>query len=299
MYKINNYMSHDNSKKVIIFSDLDGSLLDSSYSFVPALDAIRLVYKCRIPLVLCSSKTRAEIEKIRDEMGDTDPFISENGGGIFIPGGYFASIPHTTGVEIFRNGEYTVIKLGATYRRLREALSKLKESGFNVTGFGDMSPREVGALTGLDIDSAERAKKREFDEPFVFSGTGSEKSRMIKMIHNMGLQYTEGEYCHILGGSDKGRAVRILKEIYRYEYGEIITIALGDGLNDVSMLREVDIPVLIKKSDGSYDSRVKVRGLRRAEGIGPEGWGRAVKRLLNHLKLSCSEGNMPSSTSLL
>jgi mannosyl-3-phosphoglycerate phosphatase len=162
-----------------------------------------------------------------------------------------------------------------------------------------MSPEEVSNLTGLNISDAKRAKKREFDEPFVFKGTRIEELKMIKMIHDMGFEYTQGEYYHLMGRSDKGRAVRILKDLFRNEYGDIITIALGDGLNDLSMLKEADYPVLIKKPDGSYDLRIRFKGLRKAGGTGPQGWNRAVKRLLNHLKLSSSEGKSPRSTSSL
>ena len=79
-------------KKTVVFSDLDGTLLDeSSYSFKDALPAVRLLQLRAIPLVLCSSKTRAEIEPCRLSLHNRHPFISENGGGIFIPPGYFSA----------------------------------------------------------------------------------------------------------------------------------------------------------------------------------------------------------------
>ena len=75
---------------IIIITDLDGTLLHPvSYSFEEAVVALEEVYKANIPVVLCSSKTKAEIEVYRRQMNNRDPFISENGGGIFIPEGYF------------------------------------------------------------------------------------------------------------------------------------------------------------------------------------------------------------------
>jgi len=77
-------------KKIIIFTDLDGTLLDnSSYSFEAALPALQLIKEKNIPLIICSSKTRKEIEHYRKKLYNLHPFISENGGGIFIPKGYF------------------------------------------------------------------------------------------------------------------------------------------------------------------------------------------------------------------
>ena len=52
-------------KKLIVFTDLDGTLLDSVYSFRKALPALKAVKEKNIPLILCSSKTRAEIEHCR------------------------------------------------------------------------------------------------------------------------------------------------------------------------------------------------------------------------------------------
>jgi len=70
----------------LIFTDLDGTLLDAeTYSWQEAGEALDLCRRHRVPVILASSKTRAEIEILRDRMMLSDPFISENGGGIFLP----------------------------------------------------------------------------------------------------------------------------------------------------------------------------------------------------------------------
>ncbi len=70
----------------LIFTDLDGTLLDhDTYGYGDALPALELVKKRNVPLVLCTSKTREETSELRDELGLSHPFITENGGGIFIP----------------------------------------------------------------------------------------------------------------------------------------------------------------------------------------------------------------------
>lgn len=50
------------SRKIIIFTDLDGTLLDVVYSYHAANEALHSIREQDIPLVICSSKTRAEIE---------------------------------------------------------------------------------------------------------------------------------------------------------------------------------------------------------------------------------------------
>ncbi|MDP2876998.1 MAG: HAD-IIB family hydrolase, partial [Holophaga sp.] len=64
----------------ILFTDLDGTLLDeSTYAFEPALPAIRALQERGIPIVFCTSKTFAETVALQEVLGITDPFIVENG----------------------------------------------------------------------------------------------------------------------------------------------------------------------------------------------------------------------------
>ncbi len=73
-------------KQILIFTDLDATLIDhDTYDFKEAQPALDLLRSRSIPVIICSSKTRAEIEVYRRRMGLSDPFIVENGGAIFIP----------------------------------------------------------------------------------------------------------------------------------------------------------------------------------------------------------------------
>lgn len=273
----------DVNRQIVVFTDLDGTLIDHErYSFKAALPALGLLREKNIPLVICSSKTRAEIEIYRERLGNTHPFVSENGGGIFIPRSYFGE-----GVqyESLEQGGYGMIPFGAPYERLRAALGELRKRGFDVTGFGDMTGEEISALTGLNEEEARLSKERDFDEPFVFSaGGGGEREGLIEAIKALGFRHTEGRLMHIMGNSDKGAAVRRLCELYLSRYGEVVTVALGDALNDLEMLGEVDYPIVVQRPDGTYDERLVHQNLRHAEGVGPEGWRLAVERLLMALK---------------
>ena len=85
---------------LVVFTDLDGTLLDhETYSYGPAQEALDLLERKRIPLILCSSKTRAEIELIQLDLRLRHPFISENGGAIFMPRAYFPFTPEGTRVS--------------------------------------------------------------------------------------------------------------------------------------------------------------------------------------------------------
>lgn len=270
------------NKRLVIFTDLDGTLLDSDYSFAKATPALSLLRKNKIPLILCSSKTRTEIEFYRKKLHNTHPFISENGGGIFIPKNYFKLKVKNLKFKVSEENEkYYIIRLGAKYIDLRKALQDLRLENFDVRGFGDMSAKEIAALTGLKINEARMAKQRDFDEPFVFMGSPGEIKKVLRRIKSMGFKYTQGRFFHILGDSDKGKAVEILKNFYRKQTGKIITIALGNSPNDIEMLKRADCPVIVQKEDGRHDRRIRLEKVIKAEGIGPEGWNKAVLRLLD------------------
>ena len=263
--------------QIIIISDLDGTLLHpGTYSFDEALPAIELIRTRSIPLILCSSKTRAEIEVYRKRLKNKDPFISENGGGIFIPEGYFM-FP----VEGDLMNGNIVKTFGKPYSEIRNTFKEVqKRTGIVARGFGDMDADEVAHLTGIQLSYAKLAKQRDFDEPFIFEEGEKRVEKFLDAIEESGLCWTQGRFYHILGNHDKGKAVKILREYYEKALGRIKTIGLGDSFNDLPLLQSVDHPVLIRKEDGSYEERIKLPGLIRAEGIGPAGWNEAVMALI-------------------
>lgn len=266
---------HRAPRQTVIFSDLDGTLLDPlRYSFDDALSALRLVAARGIPLVLCSSKTRAEILACRREMDNAHPFISENGGGIFIPQDYF---PQPAGAQAFEG--YWRITLGTPHAEVRAHFLRLGEQlGVAARGFSDMTVDEVAQLTGLSLEQAALAKQRDFDEPFVFEGAPD--AAFLRAIEKAGLNWTEGRIFHILGRHDKGRAVRLLQDLYRRERGEMDSIGLGDGFNDLPLLQSVEHPVLIRREDGGFAPNIAVAGLTKTRLPGPAGWNEAVLELL-------------------
>ena len=261
--------------KMIIITDLDGTLLhERTYSFEEATPALELIRQADIPLVLCSSKTRAELEVYRKRLDNQHPFISENGGGIYIPDGYF---PFPVEGEA-RNG-YRVVSLGLPYSEIRKRFISLRDRlQIAVRGFGDMNTGGIMELTGLPNYEASLASLREYDEPFVFAKAPDD--RLLQAIEAEGLRWTQGKIFHIMGSHHKGKAVSILRGLYERAFGAVTMMGLGDSLNDLPFLLAVDRPVLIRKNDGTHDPRINIPGLVRTNGIGPAGWNEAVTQLL-------------------
>ncbi len=266
--------------RYVLFTDLDGSLLDAStYSFDPAREALEVLRARRIPLVPVSSKTRAEIEPIRFQLEMQHPFVSENGGGVFIPKGYFPFSLDGASVH----ADYQVVEFGAPYSKLCAVLKEIEQTvGYQLRGFADMPVEEIAERTGLTQVQALLAKQREYDEPFIIEGPPTLAEQVTHEIERRELHCTKGgRFYHLIGETDKGRACRYLIDCYRRLHdGQVITLGIGDSLNDLPMLAAVDRPILVQKPDGSYDHDLQLANLIRAPGVGPVGWNRGILSVL-------------------
>jgi mannosyl-3-phosphoglycerate phosphatase len=265
----------------IVFTDLDGTLLDHfNYDFSPALPALQALRERKVPVVFCSSKTRAGMLVLRRAMENEDPFITENGGGIYIPKGYFDSP-----ISFSREADgYWVLDLGEPCHRLQAALEEIAEKeGFELRHFLQMTPSELAAETGLTLEAAERARQREFSLPFRLANQG-QLPELRASILAAGLRLTQGgRYLHITSNIDKASAIRRLLEVYR-EQGteEFRTIGLGDSLNDADMLRVTNWPIIIPNPH-SKAPLPPIEGARFADRSGPEGWCRVMLGLLEEM----------------
>lgn len=270
-------------RAMVVFTDLDGTLLDgSTYSFDAAREALDALRAHSIPIVVVSSKTRAEIEPFRSRLHNEHPFIVENGGAVFVPSNYFPFQLKAATVH----DQYHIVGLGTSYPRLRRALKEIEqELEVELRGYGDMPVEEVVIRTGLSRQEAELAKQRDYDEPFVVENEHCTLEALTQAITTRGLRWTKGDrFHHLMGVQDKGQAVRYLIECYHRQTDRhrdrLITVGIGNSLNDLPMLKAVDRPVLVQQPDGSYEQDIKLPGLILAPGPGPIGWNRAVLSLL-------------------
>ena len=229
----------------MIFSDLDGTLLDENYSFEFALTVISRLKALNVPIVLCSSKTRLEIEYFRTKLGIDAPFISENGAAILIPVGYFKLDNFCTR----QTDQYDIVELGIAYSSIRKKLERIKKTfAHEITGFGDMTAEELARDTGLTIELAELAKQREYTEPFRHNEEHEEE--LFSAIKKEDLRFTHGgKYYHLMGDHDKGKAVLLLKELYSEKFIHLKTVGVGNHANDLEMLQVVDEPFFIAKPE--------------------------------------------------
>ncbi|MEO4043899.1 HAD-IIB family hydrolase [Hoeflea sp. CAU 1731] len=260
-------------RPVIVFSDLDGTLLDhETYSFEAALPALSRLKNLYIPLVLASSKTAAEIAPLRAAMGFAHcPAIVENGAGV---------LPPDCGAD----------DAGTTHERLVAALDALPaELRSCFTGFSDWDVSEIAATTGLDRSSAERARKRSFSEPGLWTGTEAQLEAFRSRLLQSGIIIQKGGRFHTLsfGGNKADRLGEISLQFESEKGSRPFCLALGDAPNDIAMLETADCGVIIPNPGhsgipelaGEMNGRVK-----RARFPGPKGWNDSVLSCIDEIE---------------
>jgi len=259
----------------VIFTDLDGTLLDRAYSYAAARPALALMRELDVPLVFCSSKTRAEIEYWRSRLNNRHPFIIENGGALYVPRDYF---PFAIRAPVYRDG-YAVFEFGDPYGELVGALrSASLESRCEVVGFHRLSASEISKRYGMSGQEAELAKRREYDEPFEI--LGSSGAALLAAIERRKKRWLQGgRLYHVLGVNDKAHCVNLLTHFYQRAVPHVATMGLGDGPNDVGFLNSVNTPVLLRTAMAGKLVKA-VKGARLTDLEGPEGWNEAVLSLL-------------------
>lgn len=260
----------------IIFTDLDGTLLDhDTYRWDAATPALTRIRAEGWPLVLVTSKTRAEVEPLRRELGLTDPFVVENGGGVYLPD----TAPWSNVGERDALRGLRVLVLGRNYEDIRDFVTS-EGHRHGMRGFGDMDVSEIAQRTGLSHEAAKLAGARDFTEPFVLDEHAS-LSALGAAAERAGLRITTGgRFHHLMGeGQDKGRAVRRLVDAWRSGGATAtVSVALGDGQNDVPMLEAADVAILIPAEDRPLPG-VSRPDARVASARGPEGWNAALTEL--------------------
>ncbi len=266
----------ETTPKPVIFTDLDGTLLDEQYQWDAAVLALEWLRRSHIPVVFCSSKTRAEQEFFRQAMNCFHPFIVENGSAIFLPQGYF---PFGVGGKITDGYELVVLGKPATY--VRHILAKIRQqTGWELAGYADMSLAEVAQITGLPPKMAALAMQREYSETIVTRLRPEQVAHLELELAAAGLQVVSGgRFYTVTGtGADKGRAVQFLAGLYEQAYGRILTIGIGDSPNDTPMLAAVERPFLVQRPDYSWLNIPEIP-VTKVKGVGPHGWQHIIQQL--------------------
>jgi mannosyl-3-phosphoglycerate phosphatase len=268
--------------RMIIFTDLDATLIDhDTYGFEEARETLDLLRRKSIPVIICSSKTRAEIEIYRARMNLEAPFVVENGGAIFVPPATFEFLP--TG--FIQKGPYYVMELGTPYTLLCQTWQEMKaQAELKMTGFSELNVNEIAELTDLSLEEAQLAATREYSEPFVFDDIPERFQVLESLAAARGLRITRGgRFYHVMGNNDKGKAVDILIKAFSKDSADakVTSVGVGDSANDIPMLRQVNIPVVIRRKSGTWEKLDGNDAVIYSQNPGPTGWAEVIGHILS------------------
>jgi len=260
----------------MIVTDLDGTLLDHvTYSAAPARTALAAAAARQVPVILCSSKTLAEMRALVRVLGlAAAPLIVENGGAVWfppqwhVPDAQHGPPPHTAG---------HVVRLGTPAETLAPLLAPLAaQVGTTLRGFSAMDDDEVARRTGLSLSRAGLARRRRYSEPFVCDDTAVDLAALDAAAQALGARVTRGgRFFHLTGAADKGTGVALVRQRSRHAGP---ALGLGDAPNDLPLLRAVDVAVIVPRRSGLVDSSLAAAlpQARHAPAPGPVGWNAAV-----------------------
>tara|TARA_A100001015_G_scaffold179063_1_gene199043 strand:- start:460 stop:1293 length:834 start_codon:yes stop_codon:yes gene_type:complete len=270
-------------RKIIIFTDLDGSILDkNTHSLNSILPFFKRVVDSSI-VIFNSSKTFLEIHKLSTELNLKFPFIVENGSAIIIPKSSSLILPKERNIM---DNNYKKIKLGTTIKEISEFINSEVAYKFikNCRFLNSMNNNEIMALTNLSEESIINSKKREYSFPFLWNGGQKcyEEFKQLAQSKNY-LIVRGGQFYHISGNVNKGKAMDILINIYlnHMKDTKLISVAIGDSDNDLEMLNKANYAGIIKSGRKNQLKLEKNKNVYYSKYIAPLGW----QEVLNNMSL--------------
>ena len=256
-----------------VVSDVDGTLMDHSYDLTPAKETIKFLQELSIPVILCTSKTAAEVKVIRKQLNLTDPYIVENGAAI-----YGESLKKVDGEII----------LGEKYVKLEKILSRISnEVNYDLVPLNNISDKEATDLTGLKGNSLKLMRDRHWSMPFL-NPPESKNEEINSCCKRLNVEIFRGNrMSHMLSiNSNKGKAIKALKKYSNNP--NIKIIGLGDSPNDLPLLLNSDYRVVIPSPSGpNLELLEKLNGYKFTLASDPNGygWKSEINKLIKKLIL--------------
>lgn len=267
---------------LMVVTDLDGTFLDHhDYSFDAALPMLERLRADGVPVVFCSSKTRAEITLLQRRTGlGGQAFVAENGAIVVGPDGNVIAGPSAGAGPADGVGP-----AAGDLERLRAALDRIRaDLDLHFATFGGETDAVVAARTGLDVVAAAAARQREASEVLLWHAEDDDRAETFRRaLAAAGLDLVRGgRFWHVLpAGRDKGTAVRLLVADHTRRTGAVPrTIGLGDGPNDTALLDAVDLAVVVRGHGPAPGPLADDRPERvhRTTAPGPQGWAEGITR---------------------
>ncbi|TMP51044.1 haloacid dehalogenase [Pseudoalteromonas sp. S1688] len=272
-------LTSDNIGQPIIFTDLDGTLLNHRDYNTEAVDTLlqELQYS-GVPVVFNTSKTFSEVVALQQALNIKQPFIVENGSAVYIPKNYFNLRP--IGCSEYQG--YWCYSFAAPISNLWADLTHLKKDySDQYSLFSELSCEQVMHITGLNEIQAAQAQNRQYSDPLCWHGEEHKLNEFINAITVYGYDVkVGGRFIHIGKNTDKSMAQQWLVKQFTAQFTKPLSIiALGDSDNDKQMLEEADIAIIIANPESKKPVKLTHNKARYSQLPAPLGWVEEITAL--------------------
>ena len=256
--------------KILIFTDLDGSLLDrDTFKFDEIKHYLKKLLSKGIFIIPNTSKTEKEILEFNNELGSNLPYISENGSAI-------------NGLDLLNSNLPKELILS----REKNNLTKIFEKSVPINlqnkceWLSEMNKKKQSLIFGLEDEKLKMALDRKYTIPFIFDGNKNEKNKLFKIVKKNGLILQEGgRVINLTDKVNKAKALQVFVRFYKKNNKNVKTIAVGDNYNDLDMLKVSDFPCLVFNDKFTLD-QIPIDDLITTNKPSPEGWADVIKMAL-------------------
>ncbi|GAP74470.1 d-glycerate 3-kinase, plant type [Pseudoalteromonas sp. SW0106-04] len=278
IYQCDNKLATQGSAFPVVFTDLDGTLLDHhSYQCDEAKPLLNALSQAQVPVVVNSSKTAAEIHALCQALHLDLPFICENGAALYVPKGHFITPPKAAQ----QCDNYWIMPFAPPLGTLQQCISALAEQfGDSFRSFSQLSSKRLSALTGLTGEALTQAQTRHYSDPFYWQGSDKVLHQFTLAAQKLGCEVLRGgRFVHLSLGVNKGKALHYVMQMLAPQYScPLHSIALGDSHNDVAMLEAADTAIVIANSENTAPI-LKKRSALFSVHAGPRGWQETLSSL--------------------
>ena len=272
-------------RRYLIFTDLDGSLLDhENYSYGSNKKIISKIINNKNEIIFNTSKTFSECKKLLKELKLSNmPFSCENGAVLYFPKIRFNKIKNSSSFEKY----WKVRTAKLSSKNWHQFLLK-KQKKFNFLIAQDLSPKILKKYTNLDNTS--KMLNREASQIILWKDSlvNLKKFKNVLKSEKKGVLIQGSRFMQVSSVCNKRIAKKLISHAYDYQfYGTYSknTIALGDSKNDIDMLNSASYSCIIKNPSGSFPRlRSNKKNIIKSSKFAPDGWSQALYKLNNTLE---------------
>ena len=273
-------------KRYLIFTDLDGTLLDhENYSYGNNKKLISRIVSNQNEIIFNTSKTFSETTNLLKELNLTNmPFSTENGAVLYFPKNRFKKNKNSSDY-----GRYWKIRIAKLSSKIWYKFLLKKQKTFKFLIAQDLPIKDLKKYTNLINTS--KMLNREASQLIIWKDSflNLKKFKNDLKSEKDGVLIQGSRFMQISSICNKRIAKKLISHIYDIQFHDKYsknTIALGDSKNDIDMLNSATHACLIKNPSGVFPKlRSNKKNIYKSSKLAPNGWSQLIIKLNKTLEV--------------